>query len=102
LLVAKLRTGSHHLRCEIDRWRVPKEVWEEGTCIFYNKDVVETKWHFDKERPAYEDIHNSYEKSLKVNNMHQLFDEDKINQIASILVKIHNKIANIEKSLNMS
>ena len=27
LLVAQLRMGSHHLRCETGRWRVPKEVW---------------------------------------------------------------------------
>jgi len=31
MLVAQLRTGSHHLRCETGRWRVPKEVWEERT-----------------------------------------------------------------------
>jgi hypothetical protein len=43
LLVAQLRMGSHHLRCETSRWRVPKEVWEERTCIFCNKGVVETE-----------------------------------------------------------
>ena len=43
LLVAQLRTGSHHLRCEMGRWTVPKEVWEERTCIFCNKGVVETE-----------------------------------------------------------
>jgi len=32
LLVAQLRMG---------RWRVPKEVWEERTCILCNKGVVE-------------------------------------------------------------
>ena len=33
LLVAQLRTGSHHLRCEIGRWKVPKEEWEERTSV---------------------------------------------------------------------
>jgi hypothetical protein len=56
LLVARLRMGSHHLRCETSRWRIPKEVWEERTCIFYNKGVVETEWHFVMECAAYEDI----------------------------------------------
>jgi ATP-dependent protease HslVU (ClpYQ) ATPase subunit len=51
---------------------------------------------------AYEDIHNQYENNLKVDNMHQLFDGDKINQIASLLVKIHNRRSNIEKSVEMS
>lgn len=29
-----------------------------------------------------------YEDSLKADNMHHLFEEDKINQIASLLIKI--------------
>jgi hypothetical protein len=41
--------------------------------------VVETEWHFVMECAAYEDICNQYENNLKVDNMHQLFDEDKIN-----------------------
>jgi hypothetical protein len=43
LLVSQLRMGSHHLRCETGRWRVPKKVWEERTCLFCNKGVVETE-----------------------------------------------------------
>ena len=34
LLVAQLRTGSHHLRCETGRWKRPKEAWEQRICIF--------------------------------------------------------------------
>jgi hypothetical protein len=100
--VAQLRMGSHHLRCETDRWRVPKEVWEERTCIFCNKGVVETEWHFVMECAAYEDIRSQSENNLKVDNMHQLFDGDKINQIASLLVKIHSRGSDIEKSGKMS
>jgi hypothetical protein len=96
LLVAQLRSGSHHLRCEIGRWRVPKEVWKERTCIFCNKGVVKTEWHFVMECATYEDIHNQYENILKVDNMHQLFDGDKINEIATLLVKIHSRKSDIE------
>ena len=28
-LISQLRTSSHHLRCETDRWKVPKEDWEQ-------------------------------------------------------------------------
>jgi hypothetical protein len=63
---------------------------------------VETEWHFVTECAAYEDIRSQYENSLKVDNMHQLFDEDKINQIVSLLVKIHSKRSDIEKSVKMS
>jgi hypothetical protein len=34
--------------------------------------------------------------------MLQLFDKDKINQVASLLVKIHNRGSDIEKSEKMS
>jgi hypothetical protein len=34
--------------------------------------------------------------------MQKLFDEDKINQIACLLVKIHNRKSDIEKSAKMS
>ena len=92
----------HHLRCETGRWRVSKEVLEERTCIYCNKGVVEIEWHFIMEYVAYEDIHIHHESNLKVNNMHDLFDEDKINQIASVLVKIHSRRFDNEKSMNMS
>lgn len=45
---------------------MPKEVWEERTCIFCNKDVVETEWYFVMEYVAYEDICIQYENNLKV------------------------------------
>ena len=102
MLVAQLRMGSHHLRYETGRRRVPKEVWEEITCIFCNKGVVEREWHFVMECAAYEDIRSQSENNLKVDNMHQLFDGDKINQIASLLVKIHSRRYDIEKSVKMS
>ena len=53
LLFTQLRMGSHHLICESTRWRAPKEVWEERTCIFCNKGVVEMEWHFFMECAAY-------------------------------------------------
>ena len=86
------------------RWTVPKELWEERTCIFCNKGVVETEWHFVMECAAYQDIHiqYEYEDSLKTNNMHHLFEEDKINQIASLLVNIYNRTFDMEKSLESS
>ena len=97
LLVVQLRMGSHHLRCEIGRWMVPKEVWEERTCIFCNKGVVETQQHFVMECATYEDIRIQYEDILKADNMHHLFEEDKINQIASLLVKIYSRRSDMKK-----
>lgn len=102
LLVAQLRTGSHHLRCETRKWNIPKEVWEERTRIFCDKGVVETEWHFVMECAAYEDIHVQYENNLKVENMHHLFNEFKINHIASLLVKTHYRRFNIERNMKMS
>ena len=102
LIVAQMRMGSHHLRCETCRWTVPKGVWEERTCIFCNKGVVETEWHFVMECAAHEDICIQYEDILKADNMHHLFEEDKINQIASLLVNIYNRRSDMEKSMGRS
>jgi hypothetical protein len=63
---------------------------------------VEIEWHSVMECATYEDIRSQYENNLKFNNMHQLFDGDKINQITSLLVKIHNKRSDIEKSVKIS
>lgn len=49
---------------------------------------METEWNFVIECAAYEDMDIQYEDSLKADNMHHLFEEDKINQIASLLIKI--------------
>jgi len=43
VLIAQLRTNSHHLRCEIGRWKRPKEAWEERVCTFCTAGVVESK-----------------------------------------------------------
>ena len=102
LLVAQLRMGSHHLRYDTNRWRVLKKVWEERTCIFYNKGVVEMEQQFFIECASYKDIHIQYENSLNVNNMHCLFEKDKINLIAILLVNIHRRRSNIEKDMKMS
>ena len=102
LLIAQLRTSSHHLRCDTGRWRVPNKVWEDKTFIFCNKGVVEREWHFVMECVSCKDIHIQYESSLKVDTMLDLFDKDKINQIPSLLVKIYNIRSDIENNINMS
>lgn len=57
---------------------------------------METEWHFLTKCTMYDNIWAQYEIILKADNMHHLFDEDKINQTASFLVKIHNKRLDME------
>lgn len=102
LLVSQLRTRSHHLRCETGRWTVPKETWEERTCVFYNKGVVETEWHFIFECAAYQDIRGQYENNLKEGCLHLLFEEERLHKIAGFFIKIHNRRADIEKNMKMT
>ena len=54
------------------------------------------------EYAAYKDICIQYEGNLKADNMHHLFEEDKINQIASLLVKIYIRRSEMEKSMERS
>lgn len=101
ILIAHLRTGSHHLICETGRWKLPKEDWEERMCIFYSKSAIETKCHFINECVEYEDIRNQFENKLKVDSLNELFEGTKLHKTTSFLLKIHNKRTNMEKSLKM-
>ena len=51
---------------------------------------------------TYEDIRIQYEDTLKGDNIHHVFEKDKINQIASLLVKIYNRKLDMEKSIERS
>lgn len=77
-------------------------VWEERTCIFCKKGVVEIEWHFVMECTCYKDICIQYESSLNVDNMHHLFGKDEVNQIASLLVNIQSRRSDIEKNIKMT
>ena len=96
LLVAQLRICSHHFRCEISRWSVLKKFrrrelvysairvwWKQNDTLSLNVQPT--------------NIRNQYKNSLKMDNMHQLFDEDKINQITNLLIKFHNRKSYIKK-----
>lgn len=98
ILIAQLRSGSHHLRCEIGRWKVPKKGWEERICRFCNKGVVETEWHYVKDCTAYEDIRNQYKDTIRVNSIKELFEGPKLHKVAILLTQIHNKRDSLEKS----
>ena len=74
ILITILRSGSHRLRCEIGRWKVPKEEWEDKICRFCNKGVVETEWNYLKDYTAYEYIRSQHKEMLKVNNIKDLFE----------------------------
>ena len=84
--ISQLRTSSHHLHCEMDRWKVPKEGWKERICMFCNRGVMETKWHFIKEYTTYEDICNQYKDKLHVNNIKELFDKTRIHKATTFLI----------------
>lgn len=90
ILVAELRTDSHHLRCQTRRWTIPKEEWEERICIFCIKGVVETERHFIFDCAVYEDIRIHFENILKEGSLNGLFEETRLHK-TSFLVKIHNR-----------
>lgn len=77
--------------------QMPKELWEEITFLFCEMRAVKIEWHFLIECTVYEDLWAQYEIILKADNMHHLFNEDKINQMDSFLVKIHRRRSDMEK-----
>lgn len=50
---------------------------------------------------AYDDIRIQYEDILKVDNLSELFREARLLKIASFLIKIYNRRADMEKNLKM-
>ena len=77
------------------------EDWEERTCIFCRKGVVENEWHFIMECPTYEDIHNQFERNPEVDSLNELFEEARILQTMNFLIKIHDKGDAIERILKI-
>lgn len=101
ILIVQLRSRSHHLICEIGRWKVPKEEWEGRFCRFCrfcNEGVVETEWHYVKDCTAYKDIHNQHKETLRVNSIKYLFERPRLLKGAISLMHIHNKRESVEKS----
>lgn len=59
---------------------VPKEDWEERTCIFCNRGVVEIECNFIKECAVYEFIRHLFDNILKVNSLSEIFKEIKLHK----------------------
>lgn len=43
ILIAQIRTSSHQLRCETERWMIPKEEWAGKRCRYCTQEAVETE-----------------------------------------------------------
>ena len=72
MLIAQLRTKSHQLRCETERWKRPKEAWEERVCVFCTSEKVETEKHFILECEALKDNRDNYISILTTNSWNKL------------------------------
>ena len=85
ILIAKLRTNSHHLR--------PKEVWEERVCIFCSSGKVETEKHFILECEVFKDNRESYPDILAASSWDNLFSEGFCEKLGAFIVRLHKKSA---------
>lgn len=86
ILIAQLRTNSQQLRCEIGRWKMLKEVWEERVCIFCFARKVETKKHFILECEAFKGNRESYADTLAVSSWDNLFSEEFVEMLGAFIV----------------
>lgn len=102
MLIAQLRTSSHQLRCKMGRWKVPKEEWENRTCLFCDTGAIETKHYFVMECPTYSDIKSGYSEMLENNNMSHLFEEKQLDKTANLIIKMHQRREELVKRLQLN
>ena len=99
ILIAQLRTNSHQLRCEIERWKRPKETWEERVCILCSSRKVETKKHFILECEALKDNRKNYAGILAASSWDNLFSKEFVEKLGAIIVKLHRKRAEYKSQM---
>jgi hypothetical protein len=100
ILIAQLRTNSHQLRCETGRWKRPKEMWEERVCIILcSSRKVETKKHFILECEAFKDSRESYAGILAASSWDNLFNEEFVEKLGAVIVKLHRKMAEYKSQM---
>ena len=81
ILIAQLRTNSHQLRCEIGRWKRPKEAWVERVCIFCTTGKVEREKHFILECESFKDNRDRYTNVLADKSWDDLFKEGTVEKL---------------------
>ena len=84
-----LRTNSHQLRCEIGRWKRPKEAWEERVCTFCSFEKVETKKHFILECEAFKDNKDRYVNILTTSSWVDLFNEGTVVKLGELIMRLN-------------
>lgn len=77
------------------KWLIPKEEWENRTCLFCNMEMVETEGHFIMECLAYNEIRSGYVDILEEGNLNYLFEEKKLGRSANRMIKIHCQRADV-------
>ena len=89
MLIAQLIVSSHQLRCETSCWKVPKEDWENRTCLFCDTGAIEIEHHFIMICPTYSDIRSGYSKILENSSMSHLFEERQLDKTTNLIIKMH-------------
>lgn len=105
VLIAQLRTNSHQLRCEIGRWKRPKEVWDKRVCTFCTSGAIELEKDFILQCDALKDIRESYENTLALISWHCLFSEGIVGRLGQLIINMNRKriellIWNISRTKN--
>jgi hypothetical protein len=98
MLIAQLRTNSHQLHCETERWERPKEAWEKRVCVFCSSGKVETEKHFISECDTFKDSRDSYKSILTASSWNNLFSEGTVEKLGELIIKLNRKRAELQKS----
>ena len=100
VLIAQLRTNSHHLQCKTGRWKRPKEAWEERVCTFCTSGAVESEKHFILECDVFKDIRESYGNMLALVSWHCLFSDGIAGRLGQLIINLNKKRTEMQKAKN--
>jgi hypothetical protein len=98
--IVKIRTNSHELHSEIERWSIPKMSWNERVCHLCDTKKVEDEKHFLLDCLAYGSythIRSHFQNICHTTNLPNLLTQQKYGDLGKLLLMFlehRNKILN--------
>ena len=74
-------------------------MWEERVCMFFSSGKVETEKHFILECETFKDNRENYAGILAASSWDNLFNEEFVNTLGVVIVKLHRKRAEYKSQI---
>jgi hypothetical protein len=81
--IAKIRTNSHELHTETERWSIPKTPCDERVCHLCDTKKVEDEKHFLLDCPTYTQIRSHFQNICHTTNLPNLLTQQHYGDLES-------------------